>query len=135
MYQTRPGDPLISGYNTITRDISALLGSQVGQTLRLRFAETDNVFTFQMGVDDVRFGVPEPASTCCSARRWPHSSLRAARALGARSPEARCMPRGPAAAGCRQCVLRGAPGEGSTTKTVRLRVAKRGDPQWLVSSF
>jgi len=63
LYQTRPGDPLISGYNTIMRDISALLASQVGQTLRLRFAETDNVFTFQMGVDNVIFGVPEPAST------------------------------------------------------------------------
>ena len=63
LYQTRPGDPLISGYNTISRDISALLAAQVGQTLRLRFAEADNVFTFQMGVDNVSFAVPEPVST------------------------------------------------------------------------
>ena len=56
LYQTRPGDPRSAAMrNTITRDISALL-AQVGQTLRLRFAETDNVFTFQMGVDNVSFG-------------------------------------------------------------------------------
>ena len=67
LYQTNPGDPLISGYDTITTDITTLLAAHVGEILRLRFAETDNVFTFQMGVDDVRFDptntVPEPAST------------------------------------------------------------------------
>jgi hypothetical protein len=64
LYQTKVGDPLISGYNTITTDISALLAAHVGETLRLRFAETDNVFTFQMGVDNVRIDpIPEPAST------------------------------------------------------------------------
>jgi hypothetical protein len=59
------GDPLISGYNNITTNISALLAAHVGETLRLRFAETDNVFTFQLGVDNVRFDqvqIPEPAS-------------------------------------------------------------------------
>src|SRR5437588_3377496 len=64
LYQTKVGDPLISGYNAITTDISALLAAHVGETLRLRFAETDNVFTFQMGVDNVRIDpIPEPAST------------------------------------------------------------------------
>jgi len=87
LYQTKPGDPLISGYNTITTDISALLASQVGQTLRLRFAETDNVFTFQMGVDNVRFGVPgvavpEPASTLLFGAAL--AALVAARRSGAR---------------------------------------------------
>ena len=63
LYQTKVGDPLISGYNTIATDITALLAAHVGETLRLRFAETDNVFAFQMGVDNVRFDpVPEPAS-------------------------------------------------------------------------
>ena len=63
LYQTKMGDPLISGYNTITTDISALLAAHAGETLRLRFAETDNVFTFQLGVDNVRIDpIPEPAS-------------------------------------------------------------------------
>ena len=65
LYQTKVGDPLISGYNTITTDITALLAAHVGETLRLRFAETDNVSPFQLGVDNVRFDqvqIPEPAS-------------------------------------------------------------------------
>jgi hypothetical protein len=63
LYQTNMGDPLISGYNTVTTDISALLAAHAGETLRLRFAETDNLFTFQLGVDNVRFDpIPEPAS-------------------------------------------------------------------------
>lgn len=64
-YQTNLGDPLVSGYTPITRDLSALLAANAGQTLRLRFAETDNVFTFQLGVDNVTLDaaiVPEPAS-------------------------------------------------------------------------
>jgi glucose/arabinose dehydrogenase len=63
LYQTNIGDPLISGYNTITTDITALLAAHPLETLRLRFAETDNVFTFQLGVDNVRFDpIPEPSS-------------------------------------------------------------------------
>ena len=63
LYQTKTGDPLISGYNTIATDITALLAAHAGETLRLRFAETDNIFTFQLGVDNVRIGaIPEPAS-------------------------------------------------------------------------
>jgi len=66
VYQTRPGDPLVSGYNAVAADISALLAAHAGETLRLRFAESDNVLTMQMGVDNVRFvaaEVSEPAST------------------------------------------------------------------------
>ncbi len=64
LYQTASGDPLVSGYSTHSADISAVLTANAGQTLRLRFAETDNVFTFQLGVDDVRIqaAVPEPGS-------------------------------------------------------------------------
>ena len=67
LYQTKVGDLLVSGYNTIATDISALLAAHAGETLRLRFAETDNVLTFQLGVDNVRFDpisapIPEPAS-------------------------------------------------------------------------
>src|SRR5438105_13093505 len=45
LYQTKVGDPLISGYNTITTDISALLAAHVGETLSSRCAETDTVCT------------------------------------------------------------------------------------------
>ena len=48
-------------------DLSAVLAANAGNTLRLRFAEVDNVFTFQFGVDNVRLeafntAVPEPAT-------------------------------------------------------------------------
>jgi hypothetical protein len=64
VYQTQPGDPAVSGYTTISMDVSALLLANVGNTLRLRFAEADNVFTFQLGVDNVRLAtaVPEPST-------------------------------------------------------------------------
>jgi hypothetical protein len=65
-YQTLPGDALVSGYTNFSVDVAALLNSHVGETLRLRFAEVDNVFTFQFGVDNVSFttpaAVPEPSS-------------------------------------------------------------------------
>jgi hypothetical protein len=64
-YQTKPGDPLVSGYRTISVNISALVQSQAGKTLRLRFAEVDNVSIFQAGIDNVSLtttAVPEPSS-------------------------------------------------------------------------
>jgi len=62
-YQTRPGDALVSGYTTISVDLTALISSQRGQTLRLRFAEVDNISVFQLGVDNVSLVsvVPEPS--------------------------------------------------------------------------
>jgi len=66
LFQTKVGDPLVSGYNTLNFDLTSLFSANVGQTLRLRFAETDNVFTFQFGVDNVSLEtttqVPEPSS-------------------------------------------------------------------------
>jgi len=65
LFQTNPGDPLISGYTSHSADLTALLNASVGQTLRLRFAETDNVFIFQVGVDNVSLDtqpVPEPGT-------------------------------------------------------------------------
>lgn len=64
LYQTNIGDALVDGYFTVSQDITALLAAHSGETLRLRFAEVDNVFISQMGVDNVRFEsneVPEPA--------------------------------------------------------------------------
>ena len=67
LYQTNVGDPLVEGYFTTTIDLTPLLAGRAGQTLRLRFAEVDNVFTFNLGVDNVSLeavsaAVPEPVS-------------------------------------------------------------------------
>ena len=65
VFQTQVGDPLVSGYTTYATDLSSLFAANTGQTLRLRFAEVDNVFTFQLGVDNVNLdapAIPEPAS-------------------------------------------------------------------------
>jgi hypothetical protein len=69
LYQTNVGDPLTSGYNPFLIDITALLQAQQGQTLRLRFAEVDNVNAFNLGVDAVSINadvvvepIPEPSS-------------------------------------------------------------------------
>ena len=57
VYQTSPGDTLVSGYTALIADLAELLEAQPGETLRLRFAETDNVFMFELGVDDVDLDV------------------------------------------------------------------------------
>lgn len=66
LYATAEGDTLISGYTGFNFDLTALMAAHIGQTLRLRFAEVDNLFSLQMGVDNVRFttgsAVPEPGS-------------------------------------------------------------------------
>jgi hypothetical protein len=63
LYQSRPGDPLVAGYTTFQTGVTAVLQAHAGQTLRLRFAEVDNVFTFNLGVDNVDVAViPEPST-------------------------------------------------------------------------
>ena len=65
LYQTRVGDPLVSGYTPLNFDLTAFLLGHTGQTLRLRFAETDNQFFFTMGVDRVNLDasvIPEPGT-------------------------------------------------------------------------
>ena len=67
-FQTLPGDPLTSGYTLFTLDVTSLLASHLGETLRLRFAEVDNVIFFNLGVDDVHLLINEP-STAPERRR------------------------------------------------------------------
>ncbi|GAF73398.1 unnamed protein product, partial [marine sediment metagenome] len=55
LYQTRPGDPPVSGYTTVTADASAY----VRQDVCLRFAEVENQFFFHAGVDDVSIDLLE----------------------------------------------------------------------------
>jgi hypothetical protein len=66
LYQTTAGDPLVSGYNSFLIPVTPLLQANPGQTLRLRFAEVDNVAPFNLGVDNVGIdsvnAVPEPSS-------------------------------------------------------------------------
>jgi hypothetical protein len=65
IYQTAANDPLTSGYNTVSFDLTTLLNARVGQTLRLRFAQTDNVDIFHTGIDSVSLvsaDVPEPST-------------------------------------------------------------------------
>ena len=63
LFQTHPGDPLVSGYTPQTMDLTSLLQGHQGQTLQLRFAEVDNLAFFQFGVDAVRLSVSTAAST------------------------------------------------------------------------
>ena len=69
VFQTNPGNTFGPGYAPFTANLGALLAAHGGQTLRLRFAEVDNVFTFQLGVDNVSLtAVPEPsAAFLCGA--------------------------------------------------------------------
>jgi len=63
LYQSNPGDPLVSGYATLNFDVSSIFAANLGQSLRLRFAETDNLAPLQLGIDNVRLSpLPEPAS-------------------------------------------------------------------------
>ena len=65
VFQTVPGDPLVSGYSHHSVDVTTLLNDNLSQPLMLRFAETDNVFIFQLGVDNVGIeaaAVPDSSS-------------------------------------------------------------------------
>lgn len=63
LFMTQAGDALVSGYTHFQVDVTSVLRAHAGDTLRLRVAETDNVFTFNLGVDNVDVSaVPEPAT-------------------------------------------------------------------------
>lgn len=66
LFATALSDPLVSGYTHFAVDITSLLNANLGTSLRLRFAEVDNVNSFNFGVDNVslaiRNEVPEPGS-------------------------------------------------------------------------
>ena len=65
LYQTLPGRSLVSGYSLIQVDLSAFFLAHQGETVRLRFAEVDNVAPFNLGVDAVSLNaeaIPEPST-------------------------------------------------------------------------
>lgn len=68
LYETKTGSPLVSGYNRVAVDVTAALTPFAGQTVRLRFAEVDNVANFNFGVDNVDIApVPEPGAGLLAA--------------------------------------------------------------------
>jgi hypothetical protein len=67
LFLTQVGDPLVDGYFTVTSDIGALLAAHTGEALRLRFAETDNIFIMQFGVDNVSIVDATPVSEPATA--------------------------------------------------------------------
>jgi len=63
LYRTNASDPLVSGYTNFSFNITGLLQANQEQSLRLRFAEVDNVAPFNLGVDSVSINdIPEPSS-------------------------------------------------------------------------
>jgi hypothetical protein len=63
LHQTLPGAPAESGYATVAVDVTALLNAHLGETLRFRVAEVDNVSVLMYGVDNIALtvtAVPEP---------------------------------------------------------------------------
>ncbi len=58
LYITNPGDALVQSYQTVTANLSAFSG----QTVRLRFAEVDNQFFFNVGVDNCILQVTSPTA-------------------------------------------------------------------------
>ncbi|MBY0111503.1 MAG: PEP-CTERM sorting domain-containing protein [Phycisphaerales bacterium] len=61
-FQTALNSPLVTGYNDFTIDVGSVLAANAGQTLRLRFAEVDNVNFFNFGVDAVSLTIPAPSA-------------------------------------------------------------------------
>jgi len=65
VFGTNPGSTFPSGYTNYSFQIAPVWNANLNRTLRLRFAEVDNVAAFQLGVDNVSLetsAVPEPAS-------------------------------------------------------------------------
>lgn len=76
LFGTLPGDPLISGYTQHSVDVTALFQAHSGQTLRLRFAEVDNVSPFNLGVDAVAIvSSPVVATKTVSGTFLPGSTV------------------------------------------------------------
>jgi hypothetical protein len=65
IFQTQVGDPATQPYTLLSTDVTAFLQAHAGQTIRLRFTESDNQLFFNFGIDAVSLeveSVPEPAT-------------------------------------------------------------------------
>lgn len=62
-FRTTIGSTLVSGYTHYSINVTDVLNSHLNTPLTLRFAETDNVSLFQLGVDNVSIqAAPEPST-------------------------------------------------------------------------
>jgi uncharacterized repeat protein (TIGR01451 family) len=75
LFTTSPGDPLVSGYTHFLVDVTALFLAHPGQTLRLRFADVDNVSPFNLGVDDVAVVSSLAAAKTVSGTLFPGGTV------------------------------------------------------------
>ena len=72
-FHTNPGAAAVSGYTSFSVPVISVLNAHLNTPLRLRFAETDNVSSFQFGVDSVSLqtgaasAVPEPSTLAAGA--------------------------------------------------------------------
>ncbi len=66
LYQTKVGDPAVSGYTSISADLTPF----AGQTVRLRIAEVDNGGNFNFGVDGVSVISTATAQAIPSLSTW-----------------------------------------------------------------
>ncbi len=63
LYQSKAGDAAVTGYSTITLDLTSLVNSNLGKNILFRVAEVDNFAPLQVGVDNVSLTTtPEPSS-------------------------------------------------------------------------
>lgn len=63
LYSTTAATPAVTGYNAFEIDLTAFFQAHAGETLRLRFAEVDNVNFFNFGVDNVGISfIPAPST-------------------------------------------------------------------------
>ena len=70
LYQTGPGDEIVSGYDPVSANAAAF----VGQNVCLRFAEVNNLHGMQVGVDTVRFLTEKSAAGDSDGDTIPNSS-------------------------------------------------------------
>lgn len=71
LFRTQAGDAVMGGYLTISADLSAY----AGQTIRLRFAETDNRQGLNFGIDMVSVTVPGQLGSTTSVASAPNPSI------------------------------------------------------------
>jgi len=84
VFRTQPGDPALQNYSTVTADLSAF----AGQTVRLRFAEVDNLHGLNLGVD--RVSIQTGTLTATSYSDLPASGAAAGTVVASFSGSAGC---------------------------------------------
>jgi len=62
VYQSNPGNALVTGYVPVSFDITSFVNANLGQ-FRLRFSEVDNLAELQLGVDAVSVNATSTAGT------------------------------------------------------------------------